>query len=191
MPNPKAAKPATFVSPRTVTSGNKLSSCSASTSSGGIPPSETKTESMLFIVCKHFIEVNRYKQRSTVVPDKVCNACKQRGGKLNAFWNRGRWQVVRERPVGVYGQYQLCKRYETRVPCRKIPCTFAHGEMERIAWTKERQEGVFLFPLLDSDIVASVIVNTTFATFVVIVLFVVIVAVVSIDLRVTSPVVYW
>ena len=43
---------------------------------------------------------------------------------------------------------------------------------------------LFLFPLLDSDIVASVIVNTTFSHFlVVIVLFVVIVAVVSIDLR--------
>ena len=149
MRNPKAAKPATFVSPTAVTSENKLSSCSASTSSGGMPPSETKTESMLFTVCKHFIEVNRCKQTSTVAPDKVCNDCEQRGGKLKAFWNssRGRWQVIRERPAGVNGQYQLCKHYESRIPCGKTPCTFAHGEMERISWTKERQIGLFLFPL--------------------------------------------
>ena len=57
--------------------------------------------------------------------------------------SKGQSQVIRKRPTGIKGPFELCQYYNSGLSCRKT-CTFAHGEAERNAWTKEILKGLFL-----------------------------------------------
>ena len=49
---------------------------------------------------------------------------------------------IRPRPKDVYGTFRLCRLYSIRKSCPAgDQCSFAHSEMERIAWEEDRKKG--------------------------------------------------
>ena len=86
----------------------------------------------VFVVCDHFLQ------------NKFCKFCEERGTLKYAAWNNNchHWQVMRPYPqlnVPPRAIFDVCNHFASDRPCPKNPCTFPHGEQERIMWTLERQ----------------------------------------------------
>lgn len=118
---------------------NSLETCSLSDSR-----SLVAMEDLLLYVCNHFLLKYAHKQFLSGKEEKICRQCTaDNSGLRKVFWDntRSKWEAVRPRTRDVYGTYKLCKDFMRRRPCMKTPCRFAHGDIERWAWTEERKEG--------------------------------------------------
>ena len=88
----------------------------------------------VFVVCEHFL--------LNIIKAETCQFCEERGILKYATWNKNRWQVMRPYPrfkLPPRATFDVCKHFASDRPCVKEPCTFPHGEQEKIMWTLERQ----------------------------------------------------
>ncbi|XP_022797854.1 uncharacterized protein LOC111336086, partial [Stylophora pistillata] len=95
----------------------------------------------VFVVCGHFLS-----QRPTCdyVQAKTCQWCEDRSLLNYAVWNDiyRYWQVIRPFPAGKIppdAPLNVCRHFAAKTSCRKEPCTYAHGEIERHLWEKQRE----------------------------------------------------
>ena len=128
------------------------------TSSAG-PPSKTasvplsnscndfrKIPKGVYVVCDDFLQKNQRRPASIYEKTKACKGCENRSRLKYAFWsdNSKQWQLIRSYPaetVSAKVAFKECAQYASNIPCRKNPCSFAHGQLELIMWTMEREGG--------------------------------------------------
>ncbi|XP_022797830.1 uncharacterized protein LOC111336066 [Stylophora pistillata] len=95
----------------------------------------------VFVVCDHFL---RRWPPCNNTQAKTCQSCEDLGMLKYAAWNgiHDQWQVMRQFPAGMIpptAELDICRHFATRISCRKEPCTFAHGELEKHIWELQRE----------------------------------------------------
>ena len=98
----------------------------------------------VFVVCEHFLQ--------NITRAKTCQFCEECGILKYAAWdnNHSRWQVMRPYPrieLPPRAIFDVCMHFASDRPCLKEPCTFPHGEQEKIMWTLERQGRKYKYEL--------------------------------------------
>lgn len=98
----------------------------------------------VFVVCDDFLQKNLKRGASIYEKVKACKGCEIRSKLKYAVWcdNSKQWQLIRPYPaekVPANVAFSECGQYSTNKPCRRTPCTYAHGQQELIMWTMERE----------------------------------------------------
>lgn len=95
----------------------------------------------VFVVCGHFLS-----KRPTCdyAQAKTCQYCEDSSFLHYAIWNdiHHYWQVIRPFPVGNIppnALLDLCRHFAAKTSCRKEPCSYAHGDIEKHLWEKQRE----------------------------------------------------
>ena len=118
-------------------SGGIANTTNASTGSSNRVPIPEK----VFVVCGHFLSK---KPLCDYAQAKTCQWCEDRSLLHYAIWNdiHHCLQVIRPFPVGKIPPNALlnvCRHFAIKVSCRKEPCSYAHGEIEKHLWEKQRE----------------------------------------------------
>jgi len=96
-------------------------------------------------VCDDFLWKNLKRPASIYEKTKACKGCENRSRLKYAVWsdNSKKWNLIRPYPVEVSAKvaFKECAQYVSNKPCLKTPCSFAHGQLELIMWTMEREGG--------------------------------------------------
>ena len=95
----------------------------------------------VFVVCGHFL--GSWPPCDSAQA-KTCQSCEDLSMLKYATWNdiHRQWQVMRQFPAGMIpptAVLDICRHFATRMSCRREPCTFAHGELERHIWELQRE----------------------------------------------------
>ena len=139
-PFPPSGKPATLTS-----------SAGPPSKTGSVPLSNScndfrKIPEGVYVVCDDFLLKNQRRPASIYEKTKACKGCENRSRVKYAFWsdNNKQWQLIRPYPaetVSTKVAFKECAHHASNIPCRKNPCSFAHGQLELIMWTMEREGG--------------------------------------------------
>ena len=118
-------------------SGGIANTTNASTGSSNRVPIPEK----VFVVCGHFLSK---RPSCDYAQAKTCQWCEDRSLLYYAIWNdiHHCWQVIRPFPVGKIPPNALlnvCRHFAIKASCRKEPCSYAHGEIEKHLWEKQRE----------------------------------------------------
>ena len=100
----------------------------------------------VYVVCDDFLLKNQKRPASIYEKTKACKGCENRSKLKYAVWsdNSKQWQVIRPYPaeqVSAKVAFKECAHYASNKPCLRNPCSFAHGQLELIMWTMEREGG--------------------------------------------------
>ena len=102
----------------------------------------------VFVVCDDFLHKNYRRAASIHEKCKACKGCEIRLKLRYAFWNyKGKqWEVIRPYPEGkvpINVAFKECQHHTNNTPCLRTPCSFPHGQQERLMWTLEREGSKF------------------------------------------------
>ena len=139
-PLPPSGKPATMTS-----------SAGPPSKTGSVPSSNSYNEFRkipkgVYVVCGDFLQKNQRRPASIYEKTKACKGCEIRSRLKYAVWsdNSRQWQIIRPYPaekVSAKVAFKECAHYASNKPCLKNACSFAHGQLELIMWTMEREGG--------------------------------------------------
>ena len=134
--------------PVTMTSPARPPSKTGSVTSSNSCNDFRKIPEGVYVVCDHFLWKNQKRSASIYEKTKACKGCENRSRlKLKyAFWsdNSKQWQLIRPHPakaVSAKVAFKECAHYASNKPCLMNPCSFAHGQLELVMWTMEREGG--------------------------------------------------
>ena len=139
-PLPPSGKPATMTS-----------SAGPPSKTGSVPSSNSYNEFRkipkgVYVVCDDFLQKNQRRPASIYEKTKACKGCEIRSRLKYAVWsdNSRQWQIIRPYPaekVSAKVAFKECAHYASNKPCLMNPCSFAHGQLELVMWTMEREGG--------------------------------------------------